>query len=212
MGSQKKRRNKMSDTLYAVGGSSKAFKAIITASIVGYPLNVKEVQINKDGSVPEGASPTGLFPCLETPNGCITESHGICRYIARARPQGDLYGHSFFSSAQIDSYIDWSVVNLEVPALLQVLPLLGRMEKNFQVVKKAQTDFKTGLQKLETDLALRTFIAGDRLSLADIVICSILHYPMKFFMDAEYRREFPNLTRYFSFVVSTPHFQGRRRL
>ena len=73
----------MSDTLYTVGGSCKAFKAIITASIVGYPLNVKEVQINKDGSVPEGASPTGLFPYLETPNGCISESNAICRYIAR---------------------------------------------------------------------------------------------------------------------------------
>merc|ERR1712010_185338 len=178
----------------------------ITAAIVGYPLNVKEVQINKDGSVPEGASPTGLFPCLETPNGCISESNAICRYIARARPQGDLYGRSFFSSAQIDSYIDWSLVNLEVPALLLVLPLMGRMEKNFTVVKKAQADFENGLKRLEADLALRTFIVGDRLSLADVIIATILYYPMKFFMDAAYRRKYPNLTRYFSFVVATPSF------
>jgi len=188
------------------GGDSKAFKAIITAAIVGYPLNVKEVQINKDGTVPDGASPTGLFPCLETPNGCITESNAICRYIARARPQADLYGNSFFSSAQIDSYIDWSLVNLEVPMLLQVLPLMGRMDKNFQVVKKAQADFEKGLQRLEADLAVRTFLVGDRLSLADVIITTILYYPMKFFMDAAYRRKYPNLTRYFSFVVATPSF------
>merc|ERR1719182_615533 len=124
----------------------------------------------------------------------------------RARPQGDLYGHSFFSSAQIDSYIDWSLVNLEVPMLLQVLPLMGRMDKNFQVVKKAQADFEKGLQRLEGDLAVRTFLVGDRLSLADVIITTILYYPMKFFMDAAYRRKYPNLTRYFSFVVSTPSF------
>merc|ERR1719182_1353274 len=124
----------------------------------------------------------------------------------RARPQGDLYGHSFFSSAQIDSYVDWSLVNLEVPALLLVLPLMGRMEKNFAVVKKAQADFENGLKRLEADLALRTFIVGDRLSLADVIIATILYYPMKFFMDAAYRRKYPNLTRYFSFVVATPSF------
>merc|ERR1712032_820893 len=56
------------------------------------------------------------------------------------------------------------------------------------------------------DLALRTFIVGDRLSLADVIIATILYYPMKFFMDAEYRRKYPNLTRYFSFVVATPSF------
>lgn len=195
------------DTLYSVDGDSKAFKAIVTAAIVGYPLDVKKLQINADGTVAEGVSPTGAYPCLVTPNGIITESNAICRYIARSRPQSNLYGYSFFASAQIDSYIDWSLVNLEVPALLQTLPLLGKMEKNYQVIKKAQTDFQQGLQKLETDLALRTFIVGDRLSLADIVLTSILYYPMKFFMDAEYRRSFPNLTRYFSFVVATPSFQ-----
>ena len=35
----------MSDTLYTLGGDSKAFKAIITAAIVGYPLNVKGTYI-----------------------------------------------------------------------------------------------------------------------------------------------------------------------
>merc|ERR1711939_1194537 len=82
----------------------------------------------------------------------------------------------------------------------------GRMDKNFQVVKKAQADFENGLQRLEADLALRTFLVGDRLSLADVIISTILYYPMKFFMDAAYRRKYPNLTRYFSFVVSTPSF------
>merc|ERR1712072_502319 len=90
--------------------------------------------------------------------------------------------------------------------LLQVLPLMGRMDKNFQVVKKAQADFEKGLQRLEADVALRTFLVGDRLSLADVIITTILYYPMKFFMDAEYRRKYPNLTRYFSFVVATPSF------
>merc|ERR1712032_1354935 len=79
-------------------------------------------------------------------------------------------------------------------------------EKNFMGVKKAQADFEKGLQRLEADLAVRTFLVGDRLSLADVIITTILYYPMKFFMDAAYRRKYPNLTRYFSFVVSTPSF------
>lgn len=196
----------MSATLYTLDADSKAFKSIITASILGYPLTVKEVLPNEDGSVPTERSPTGRFPCLETPEGTLTESNAICRYLARARPEGNLYGRSFFAGAQVDSYIDWSLINLETPALLQVLPILGQMQKNYQVIKKSQADFQNGLNKLEADLSLKTFLVGDRLTLADVVICSILYYPMKFFMNAEYRRQYPNVTRYFSFMIATPHF------
>lgn len=196
----------MSATLYTLEADSKAFKAIVAATIAGFPLDVNEVAANKDGSAPVKLSPSGRFPSLQTADGVISESNAICRYIARARPESNLYGRGFFQTAQVDSYIDWALINLETPAQLQVLPILGQMGKDYKVITKAQEDFKNGLARLEADLALKTFLVGNRLTLADIVVCSVLYYPFKFFMDAEYRRSYPNLTRYYLFVTAQPAF------
>ena len=40
-------------------------------------------------------------PVLETADGCICESNAIARYIGRMRRDTELYGVSFFETAQV---------------------------------------------------------------------------------------------------------------
>jgi len=55
---------------------------------------------------------------------------------------------------------------------------------------------------------LKTFLVGEALTLADIVIASILYYPYKLLMDAKFRRKYPNVCRYYSFISALPAFQA----
>lgn len=195
-------------TLYTLAADMKAFKAIAAAAFAGYELKVEQFKPENPSEVPTEKSPSGYFPCLETKNGCISESNAIARYIARACPEANLYGKSFFEQAQVDSIVDWSLVNLEVPSLLLTLPIFGQSKPNFQVNKKATDDFNNGLEKLEADLLLKTFLVGDSLTLADIVVASILYYPYKLLMDAGFRRKYPNVCRHYSLISALPAFQA----
>jgi hypothetical protein len=66
-------------------------------------------------------------PVLDTPQGSIFESNAIARYIARLRADSELNGSSFFESAQIDQWIDFSANELEPPAAMWIYPIRGYM-------------------------------------------------------------------------------------
>ena len=67
------------------------------------------------------------LPLLETSKGCISESNAIARYIANTRPESGLSGASLLEKAQVDSWVDFSSNELEVPAAVLVYPIIGWM-------------------------------------------------------------------------------------
>eukprot|EP00755_Sulcionema_specki_P010411 Sspe_Gene.46414::Locus_23185_Transcript_1_1_Confidence_1.000_Length_917::g.46414::m.46414/K03233/EEF1G; elongation factor 1-gamma len=74
-------------------------------------------------------------------------------------------------------------------------------------------DIKLALQQSQATLAAinlwletRTFLVGERLTLADIVlICSIL--PLYQSVPVDFRRPFVHLNRWFDTCINQPHFQ-----
>ena len=78
----------------------------------------------------KSASVWGKVPVLDTPDGSLSESNAVARYVARLAPECKLYGESLFESAQIDSWMDWCTQELEIPASMWVAPVLGWMANN----------------------------------------------------------------------------------
>ena len=73
--------------------------------------------------------------------------------------------------------------------------------------EKAKKDLATGLSTLEKHLAsTKTFLVGDQVTLADIVVTSTLLYPFKLVCDKQYLKEFPNVVRWFQTCTSQPEF------
>ncbi len=58
--------------------------------------------------------PLGKIPTLETPEGCIYESHSIMRYIARK--VGKFYGNTPAETASIDQWLEF--INTQVAPYL----------------------------------------------------------------------------------------------
>ena len=69
-------------------------------------------------------------------------------------------------------------------------------------MEQGKQNTKALLAILNKWLAEHTFLVGERITLADIIMVCQLFYPMKFIMDAKYRAPFPSLMRWFLTCVN----------
>merc|ERR1712025_301801 len=76
---------------------------------------------------------------------------------------------------------------------------------NKTATERAKEDIKAALKTLNDHLLTRTFLVGERLSLADIAVaCTMLSLYTQV-LDAEFRKPFVNVTRWFNTVVNQPN-------
>jgi elongation factor 1-gamma len=195
--------------LHTYPGNFRAFKILVAAQYNGVDVEVPEFDMATNKSAEFLAkNPLGKVPVLETEKGCIFESNAIARFIARIRRDTELYGSSFFESAQIDSWLDFCTHEIELPATMWFYPVFGYMPFNAAATAKAKEDLKKALAVLEKHLLHRTYIVGDQVTLADIVLASALVYPMKLLMDKGFRKGFTCVTRWFTTCVNQPAFKA----
>ena len=182
----------------------RAQKVIITAELAKVNL---EVDDKATESQLASLSVHGKVPCLVTPEGNISESNAITRYIARMAPASQgLTGATPFESAQVDSWLDFCVQDLEIPATLWIAPILGWMDNNEAVSERAAQDLKKGIAVLENHLKMETFIVGRQITIADVAIATTLLLPLKLVLDAKAREAFPNVMRWFDLCVHQQAF------
>lgn len=197
--------------LYVDQGNFRAFKALIAAEYAEVVVEVPEFKVGQDNVTPEflKKSPLGKIPVLETESGAsIFESNAIARYLARLRPDKGLLGASFVESGLVDSWIDFSAHDLELPASLWYYPVLGLTATTPAISAKAKADFGSALRVLNTHLADKTYLVGEKITLADITVVSALVYPFKFVADPAFRGQFPNVLRWFLTCVNQPQFSA----
>lgn len=195
----------MSYTLHTPAGNFRAFKALIAAEYNGVTVDVPEF----DKDVASSLSPTGNAPVLQTKSGVIFESNAIARYIAKIRRDTGLTGNgSMVEEACVDSWIDFSANNLELPACVWWYPAAGFMPFQKAAYEKAKTDLASGLAVLDAHLKDKTYLVGDQVTLADIAVTSALVYPMKLVCDKNYLKPFTNAVRWFSTCVNQPEFKA----
>ncbi len=128
--------------------------------------------------------------------------------MARFRRDTELFGESFFDSALVDSWIDFCAHEVELAATIWFYPVIGYMPYVEAAVTKAKGDLLNSLKVLEDHLLLRTYLVGEKITLADIVIASALVYPMKLVLAPAYLNSFPCVVRWFTTCVSQPQFQA----
>jgi len=190
--------------LYTFPGSFRGQKVLIAAQYAGVALEVVT-----DTDACKKLSPLGKTPVLETEDGCIFSSNAICRYIARLRNDNNLYGETLMDAGMVDAWIDFSANEIEVPALALVYPILGWMKPVATSNDFAPMALLTSaLKKLDGFLVNNTYLAGRKLTLADVVVAAALALPMKLVLDAKARKVCPAVVRWFQTVTAQPEFQA----
>lgn len=194
--------------LLSYPGDFRALKALVAAQYNGVKIALPEFNLEKEVNTPafRAKSPLGKVPVLETAEGCIFESNAIARYVARLRRDTNLTGASFFDSARVDSWLDFAAHEIDLPCQGWALPVLGIEKFDGRVTNEAKGALKASLAVLEDTLLHNTFLVGERITLADIVVACGLYYPMKILLDAKFRAPFPSVERWFTTLINQPEF------
>ncbi|MBL4869602.1 MAG: glutathione S-transferase family protein [Robiginitomaculum sp.] len=149
----------------------------LCVSYLGLPHEYIHVDLQKgEQSSPEylKINPAGRVPALEDDGFLLSQSSAICKYMCGLSGPSDFYPEDLQSQAKVNQWSDF--------AGKHIMPAMGRLFFNKIVAGMigAEIDkgaIKTGEAMLARDLPLiedvlksREFLAGDKLTLADITL------------------------------------------
>ncbi|XP_061756306.1 elongation factor 1-gamma [Nerophis ophidion] len=198
-------------TLYTYPENWRAFKAQIAAQYSGASLKVASSapaftfgQTNRTPAFLNNF-PLGKVPAYQGDDGfCLFESNAIAHYLSN----DVLRGATPQAVAQVLQWVSFADSEIVPPASTWVFPTLGIMQFNKQATEQAKEDVKKVLGVLNQHLNTRTFLVGERVSLADIsVACSML-WLFKQVLDPSFRLPYTNVTRWFVTCVNQPQFKS----
>jgi glutathione S-transferase len=139
-------------------------------------------QFNNTGGDYLKLNPNGKVPTLVDGGTVIWESHTIVRYLASKLGKTDLYPADFARRTDVERWMDWLLASLNY----QYVQVFKDSKK--EAAERAPT-FGADAKELAAQLAIldgamgKPFIAGDKLTLADIVLGPTVHRCLDFPID-----------------------------
>lgn len=195
-------------TIYSYPNSYRVHKAQIAAAYVGVEIKEPNFVFGKDNESDAflALNPLGKVPCLETPQGPIFESNAIARYIAGLRGDKQLLGASYYETALVAQWVDFSANELENPRAALIYPAANIMAFNQQVNDAAWADMNIAMTVLNDHLLKNSFVVGKQVTLADIALVSALNELYSKIFAPSYIAKYPNVTRWFTTCCNQPEF------
>ncbi|XP_076886898.1 elongation factor 1-gamma-like [Bidens hawaiensis] len=187
-----------------------ALKVLIAAEYVGVEVKCPEnFEMGVSNKTPEflNMNPLGKVPVLETPDGVIFESNAITRYVARLKTDIALFGSSPIEYGQIEQWIDFASMEIDLNLLTWLRQIIGLDNYVSSIEEASVVALRRALDALNTYLTAHTFLVGDAVSLADIIMTCNLYSGFKFMMTKSFTSEFPHVERYFWTMVNQPNFR-----
>lgn len=124
--------------------------------------------------------------------------------VATLTPNSTLLGSSALDVAQIDQWIHLADTELNAPVGLTKYMCTGKLPYS----KPTHTHFLQGITRafatLNTHLASRTFLVGERLTVADLYVAVLAQSAFESVAGAEERKAIPHVVRFVETVIHTP--------
>jgi elongation factor 1-gamma len=185
----------------------RAWKVLIAAEYSGVEIEVPTFDVKEAATAEfKKKSPSGKLPVLETANATIFEANAIARYVAKMKPEAQLFGDSFVQGGKVEQWIEWGNNELEPARNTWLLPVFGFLEYDPQAYKEATHDVKNCMAVLNDHLLSHTFMVGQHVTLADIVLVSALGGLFANVFDSKYLSNYPNVVRWFETCINQPQF------
>ncbi|WBS02946.1 glutathione S-transferase family protein [Pseudoduganella sp. SL102] len=158
----------------------------------------------RDPNVPEflALNPNAQVPVLRDGDTVLWESNTICRYLAH---DSFLLPSDRLQRARIEQWMDWQATELNASWRAPFMTLLrGSTQFSPEAVAAGVRDWNTKMTLLDRHLA-RTgaFVAGDTVSLADVVIGVSVH---RWRATPIERAELPAVAAYMARLSAVPGF------
>lgn len=162
--------------------SSNARRAVMTALQLGTKVDLEVVNLAAgDQKKPEflRMNPNGRVPVLDDNGFYLWESHAIMQYLADKTPGQTVYPTDLQSRADVNRWLFWSA-NHFTPAVSVlnwenvVKPFLGQGPAHPLEVQRGERLVMECARVLQGHLEGREWMCGDRMTLADIALCTPL--------------------------------------
>jgi glutathione S-transferase len=180
--------------LYAVPGS------YLTQTL---KICAKYAELELGNDQPGNDKTENPIPVLETDQGCIFSTNAIARYLAGIRRDVGLAGQNLLEAGTVDSWVEYSVHQLEVPLMTWVLDVTGEQKCGDAVVKMAKADTDKALSVLNNHLLHCTYMVGHRMTLADVRITCALNAAFKA-LPKDFCQACPNILRWYNLCTAQP--------
>lgn len=134
----------------------------------------------------------------------MTESNAIAYYVSNAQ----LRGASDFEKAEVLQWLSFADSEVGPAAAAWVYPILGIMQFNKNSNERAKQDIAAALSRLQSTLVNKTFLVGERITLADIAVFASLAQLFQFVADPEYRKPYFAVNRWFNTILNQKQTQA----
>ena len=151
-------------------------------------------------------NPNRLVPTLQDGDLVVWESHAIIRYLSAAYGADTLWRENVRERAIVDQWTDWTATTFQ-PAWISVFWLFVRTpseQYDRKAIAAAYAKTVSALRILDVHLADRDYLAGNRLSYADIAAGVALY--RWFTMDID-RPAMPGVENWYRRLEQRPAFR-----
>ena len=118
-----------------------------------------------------------------------------------------LVGTNTLDACLVQQYINFADNEILPSACAWTFPTLGLRQFNKQDHERAVAHIKECLELLNNALLTRTFLVGERVTLADISVCCNLLLLFKQVLDPATRSQYGNVNRWFLTCINQPQFK-----
>jgi len=196
-----------SGTLYGFSGSFRTQKILIAAQYSGARVVLES---NFKPGITEHSKeflkkfPFGKAPAFETQNGHrLFESNAIASYVG-----GTLSGSDATAAAEVQQWMNFAEVNICPLVAGWVYPSLSVMQFNKQSVDQSRDQLLKLLGVLDEYLLTRTYLVGERITLADVVVSVHILLAYQHVIEKSTREHLVNVTRWFETMMNQPEFKA----
>lgn len=195
-------------TLYTYPDNFRAYKALIAAQYSGAKVTVASNfvfgETNKSADYQKKFG-SGKVPAFESADGkfTLTESNAIAYFVASEQLRG---GKCPVAQALVQQWLSFADNEIVPASCAWVFPLLGIMPQ--QKGNTAKDDATAVLTVLNNKLLNSTFLVGERITLADIVVFSSLLHMYQYVLEPSVRAAFGNVNRWFVTILNQPQVKA----
>ena len=148
-------------------------------------------------------TPTATLPFLETNNGNISQSTAIEYYLC-SKYKPELLGNNELEKAYINQWIEFGGCEINRCVKSLIYPIFGWAPYCKEKADKENANLKNYLKILEDNLKKNSYIAGDKLTLADIILFRYLRFFMMLHFPEGMRKSvFPQTAKWFEKIMNT---------
>ncbi|KAJ2774183.1 Elongation factor 1-gamma, partial [Coemansia nantahalensis] len=200
-------------TVYGPTANARNYKVRIAAQLAGVEVaSTPDFQFGVDNQTPEylAKNPSGKVPAFVGADGyTLYDSSAIAMYLAsKGANSAALLGQTEEERGQVLQYVFFAESDL-MPAVAGTLyPVLGFRPMIKPAHQAAEEQLVRLLGVLNNVLLDKTYLVGERLTIADVIVAADLLMVFEYYLTAEDRKQFRNLTRYFKTIAGQTAFKA----